>query len=174
MPRFDSTPIGSRFGRLVLVEVLGTVDRNRQWKCRCDCGKEVVRLMNNIKRGITLSCGCLGYENVKSVRRTHGDACRNAVSREFQTWQRMIQRCHNPKVPCFRDYGGRGIAVCDRWRKSFDAFLSDMGRRPPGNFSIDRIDVDGNYEPSNCRWATPKQQANNKRRHKQAGTEMLP
>jgi len=93
---------------------------------------------------------------------THGHTCNRKVSPEFKAWDHMLQRCLNPKHPRFDGWGGRGIVVCDRWMK-FENFLADMGRRPSPHHSLDRIDNDGNYEPDNCRWATPAQQRASKR-----------
>ncbi len=95
---------------------------------------------------------------------THGHTVNYRKSREYRSWQMMKHRCHNPRYTQFRDYGGRGIAVCPRWRDSFEDFLADMGPRPVGT-SIDRIDKNGNYEPSNCRWATEQEQKRNTRRN---------
>lgn len=154
-----ATQIGDRYGGLVVV---ATAEANRhghaRFVCRCDCGVVVTVTANAIRRGHTLSCGCRRREAAKK-RATHG----MSSSREFAIWAGMIARCRNPHMTSYADYGGRGVSVCDRWL-SFAAFFEDMGPRPGPKHSVDRINPDGNYEPQNCRWATPLEQATNRRR----------
>lgn len=160
---------GKRFGRLVVLEEAGRDPRNLVlWRCICDCGNEFTTAGTRIKRGRAKSCGCLqkdraGAAAKKSApkRRTHG---RNTADPTYMSWSALKDRCNNPNNQRFEHYGGRGISVCDRWKESFENFLEDMGDRPPGT-TIDRVDVNGNYEPSNCRWATSKQQSLNKQCH---------
>ena len=131
------------------------------WRCVCDCGSKRPVAGNNLRRGRSTSCGCWNRE--KSIARStkHGHAKRGAHTKVYDRWVSMRARCYNPnrlEYPC---YGGRGIVPCDRWGP-FVNFFGDMGHPPPGK-SLDRIDVNGNYEPSNCRWATAFEQARNKR-----------
>lgn len=131
--------------------------RHTRWKCLCKCGNFFTARGTDIKSGAVASCGCKVVHRGQQRFTKHGKYCEV----EYRTWQRMFIRCNVVSFKDYKDYGGRGIKVCDRWQ-SYDAFLSDMGRRPDGH-SLDRIDVNGNYEPGNCRWATDKQQARNRR-----------
>lgn len=158
--RIDLT--GQRFNRLVVIEFVEKRGLNAYWKCVCDCGIVKTLRGSNIKSGHTKSCGCLHKEVVIKALTKHGHNTRKRTSPTYSTRYAMINRCSNPKANKYKYYGGRGITVCDRWLESFENFLEDMGERPPGT-TIDRIDNDGNYEPSNCCWATPKQQVQNRR-----------
>jgi hypothetical protein len=157
--------IGKRFGRLV---VLGDGERRKGRRsviCRCDCGAEIVTDPRGLTTGHAKSCGCLQREIVSVIC---ADKVKHGMARspEYNIWVKMKSRCYNEKDPKYSYYGGRGIKVCRQWDESFDAFFSDMGKKPSREHSIDRIDVNGNYEPSNCRWATAKTQSRNKRNHR--------
>lgn len=151
-----------------MLTVLKEVERPskyvRKFLCRCDCGneKEVLRsaLVNN-GTAVTQSCGCLHKRRIIETKTTHGCGSREKRTSEYISWSGMFTRCYNPKNKRFSNYGGRGITVCDRWTKSFENFILDMGKKPTPQHSIDRIDVNGNYEPSNCKWATQKEQLRN-------------
>jgi hypothetical protein len=165
--RVDLT--GRAFGRLTVIAraLCSTLTSGRRltaWVCRCACGAVVDVPTQQLASGRTKSCGCLRVDLGHAKRRTHGESSPGHWSPEYRAWSGLIQRCTNPKNTDWANYGGRGITVCDRWRRSFEAFLADMGRKPTPSHSIDRKDVDGNYEPGNCRWATPSQQASNRRR----------
>lgn len=153
---------GQRFGRLLVLCRTGLRSRTALWSCRCDCGQEVSVAGGTLRRGNTLSCGCLKRQRASEVGRrnlAHGEGHGTI---EYRTWAAMLCRCTNPDHRQFRHYGGRGIRVCERWH-TYANFLADMGRRPSPDLSLDRVDNDGDYEPDNCRWATRKQQMNNRR-----------
>jgi len=163
-----SEMIGKVFGRLTVlrfdrVKRVGT-RRDSYYVCRCECGKTCSVACVLLRSGGTRSCGCLQREMRFIINRKHGHKpFRGKPTKEYVAWQSMKARCYRPKNRCFKDYGGRGIEVCDRWLRSFQTFLDDIGIAPSRELSIDRIDVDGNYEPGNVRWATPSQQRRNRR-----------
>lgn len=140
----------------VLREADRASDRSRQWVCRCACGTERVVLQGNLTNGASRSCGCVQ----RAAMTRHGHARKRNQSPTFRSWSSMRGRCCNRNDPNYRNYGGRGICICDRWLCSFEDFLADMGERPAGT-SLDRIDGNGNYEPGNCRWATRVEQQRN-------------
>lgn len=153
---------GARFGRLVVQGVSGKKDGKFVWNCLCDCGNYREVLGTNLRSGVTQSCGCYMKDQVKKANTKHGHSKDYQLSREYNTYTGMVQRCTNSKHIAYHNYGGRGIGVSDEWLKGFKYFLADMGHRPKGT-ELDRIDNNKGYSKANCRWVTVKENGRNKR-----------
>jgi hypothetical protein len=149
--------LGTNFGDLTLLKILPA----RKALCLCVCGKQYETWQPSLLSGDVKSCGCMRKKYIQqaSKRRNPFPYSKNPL---FRAWAQMRQRCQNPKDSSYAHYGARGVKVCLEWDQSFEKFVKDMGERPSPKHSIDRINNSGNYEPSNCRWATPKQQVRNR------------
>lgn len=156
----NKSVIGKKFSRWTVLKFSDSYKkRYPRLDCVCDCGSLRSVLTHSITKGISKSCGCLKKEidKIKSLKHSMHK------TKEYSAWVAMKSRCNNSKWLYFNDYGGRGIKVCSQWEKSFINFFNDMGKKPSARHSLDRIDVNGNYEPSNCRWATQSEQNRNRR-----------
>lgn len=161
MPGRPKDITNQRFGRLVALHRAGKDRHNRfYWECACDCGNVAEVLLQALTSGDTKSCGCITRERPPGTK--HGHAINGKWSPTYYSWMAMKQRCLNPNHAEYSRYGAKGVTVCDRWKDSFETFLADMGERPAGK-TIDRFpNKTGNYEPGNCRWATPEEQSQNR------------
>jgi hypothetical protein len=156
---------GNVYSRLTVIGIDSVVKHKCRWLCKCECGNTKSITGIELRNGKVRSCGCLRPEIIKTINLTHGHLADRKCSKEYRAWQAMKARCFDINNIGYPNYGGQGKTVCDRWKDSFENFFADMGKKPTPKHSLDRIDNKGNYEPSNCRWATRKEQQRNTSRN---------
>lgn len=161
MPRRISIYTGDKFGRLTFTGEAPAKSNRRRGIFLCDCGTTTITAIYDVRNGHTISCGCYHDEIRRKIRVTHGHtSCRRSTP-EYRAWKAMKGRCLDPNNISYKNYGGRGVTVCDEWLHDYPSFLKEIGKRPSKNHSVDRINNNGNYEPGNVRWATRKEQRRN-------------
>ena len=146
--------VGKKFGTITVINYVKSENKKTYYLTRCDCGKEKIRSKDVLVYNKIKSCGCERDKEASKRFQTHGYSKNYKMRKEFQAWASILERCLNKNCRFYHRYGGRGITVCDEWKHSFTNFINDMGDAPGKEYSIDRIDPDGNYEPKNCRWTT--------------------
>lgn len=152
---------GQKFTRLTVIAYVGKNGPHHHWECMCECGNTSYPSSQKLRDGRTMSCGCLQKERLQAAIRTHG----KSQTKIYSIWCNMRRRCQDKRVPAYKNYGARGIRVCDRWQ-SFVSFYEDMGDPPTDGHTIERSNNDGDYTPDNCVWATRKDQARNRRNNR--------
>lgn len=166
---------GLRFGKLTVIKEVGKSSHGEYvWKCMCDCGNYIEATGSNIRKGHTTSCGCTAFaakSKTGKSHKVHGDSQRGDFFRLYKVWLHMRERCNNSHAPNYKYYGGRGISVCEEWNdfekfKEWSIFSGYSSKSKYGQCTLDRVDVNGNYEPENCRWVDMKTQARNRRNSK--------
>ncbi len=148
---------GSTFGRITVLRRIGSRRSAALWLCRCECGNLAKEITTKIRNGHTISCGC--FRKTQKANYIHGYSFKS----EYYAWNNAKRRCTEPKNISWKNYGGRGIRMCDEWAQNFSAFIAHIGPKPSQDLTLDRIDTNGNYEPGNVRWTTKSEQAKSRR-----------
>lgn len=157
--------VGKKFGRLTVIRRAGHTGKETTWDCICECGKSSTVIGRDLRNGNTKSCGCLQVEMARNSNIKHGGSARGNKTDLYARWEGMKKRCFQPKCKSYKDYGGRGISVCDEWKNDYGAFRDwalSNGFRP--DLTIERVNNDGNYSPDNCKWIPKSEQSKNRRK----------